>query len=223
MLFSIFLKNIFIILLIIINKYKNRIKYKGLTTFVYLTLYSTGYAKYVDMGGGGYGFLQDDHSLWTEHVDYTGYNIENDYKNAFLKKEKIQNVSNGWLDAHVDNFVNESYIQKIYKLKSEITIHKNKINAIYTDLLESIQTLPHHFNGWRYNILVNNKENILKEIFKAGLFASSHYQPSSRLFVDNKFPNADYLYNHVINLFNDKYIIENQARKIAMLICDIVK
>ena len=31
---------IFIILLTIINKYKNRIKYKGLTTFIYLTLYS---------------------------------------------------------------------------------------------------------------------------------------------------------------------------------------
>ena len=65
------------------------------------------------------------------------------------------------------------------------------------------------------NILVKNKDEALMKLFDAGLFASSHYQLSSGLFVDDAFPNAQRLYEQVINLFNDKYFTRLQAIEVA--------
>lgn len=185
-----------------------------------LTLYSTGYAKYVDLGGGALGYLTDELKLSSEYVKYEGVDIESFYKNAFHKKEMINEVVEGWLDATISDIPVEKYISDIGRKLDEISMHKAKINAIYAEVLKDVTTLGDGFNQWRYNILVDDKEQMLKLIFDNGLFASSHYQPSSRLFVDEAFPNAEKLYNQVVNLFNDKHIDSDSARKLAFLIRD---
>ena len=185
-----------------------------------LTLYSTGYAKYVDLGGGALGFLQDELTLSTAIVSYKGTSIDIVYKNAWANNTTITAIPEGWLDAFVTNEENKDYLSNVIQYTKLMQNHKEKLNTIYSDILCHIESLPPDFNNWRYNIIVNDKQSILKKITEAKMFASSHYQPSSSLFVDKKFPNAENLFSHVINLFNDKYINAEQAKKISLLIRD---
>ena len=93
--------------------------------------------------------------------------------------------------------------------------HKEKLNAIYRkELPKSIQ-LPDAYQHWRFNILVQNKEEILKALFEAGLFASSHY----KALCEEPAPIATNLSAYVINLFNDSYFTEEQTKRC----CEIIK
>lgn len=185
-----------------------------------LTLYSTGYAKCVDLGIGGYGYVKDCYDMVSELLPYNGMDIDSFYKKAFRKGEKIGEVPKGWLNPLLSEGLAVEYVDDIVSKLDEISEQKNKINAIYSDVLKGVSHLGDDFNQWRYNILVDNKEELLKLLFENGLFASSHYQPSSKLFVDDSFPNAEKLYGCVINLFNDRYIDCKSAKKIADLIKD---
>ena len=184
-----------------------------------LTLFSTGYAKFVDLGGGGFGFLQEGMGVSMEPLKYDGFDIEEVYKEAFTKKEKLANVPSGWLDAYVVDHCYNEYRRCVEQETGKMKEHKQEINALYRERLGLVVSLPEDFNQWRYNILVENKQYLLKKLFDSGLFASSHYQPSSELFVDEFFPNAQRLYERVINLFNDKYITREKAIEITKLIC----
>lgn len=183
-----------------------------------LTLFSTGYAKYVDLGGGGFGFLRDGLSLSMEPLLYDGSDIEAVYKESFAKKKKISYIPSGWLDAFVTNYCDDKYMKRVEQETDRMKEHKREINAVYRKQLGSIKTLSDDFNQWRYNIFVENKNQVLKELSDVGLFASSHYQPSSELFVDETFPNAQWLYEQVINLFNDKYFTREKAMEVAKVI-----
>ena len=184
-----------------------------------LTLFSTGHAKYVDLGRGGFGYLQDGLDLSTEPLSYLGRAIEPIYKDAFTKGIKISHVPEGWLDAYVFDGISDAYRQCVECEADRMREHKKEINTIYREHLPAVRTLGDEFNSWRYNIIVDNKHDVLTRLFDVGLFASSHYQPSSGLFVDSFFPNAEWLYAHVINLFNDKYFTKEQALYAAKTIC----
>lgn len=181
-----------------------------------LTLFSTGYAKYIDLEKGGFGFLSNRFELSEEPLQCDGSDIEPVYKNAFAKKVKIGCVPSGWLDAYVTDNYNDEYRQCVECEMGRMKIHKQMINGVYKEQLSAVKTLPDDFNQWRYNILVENKHEVLKKLFDAGLFASSHYQPSSGLFVEGDFPVAQKLYDKVINLFNDKYFTCEKAKKVAV-------
>ena len=85
--------------------------------------------------------------------------------------------------------------------------HKERLNAIYRKELPKTIQLPEEYQHWRFNILVQNKDEILKALFGAGLFASSHYKVLS----SEPAPIASNLSSYVINLFNDEYFTEEQA------------
>lgn len=192
------------------------------TTIADLTLYSTGYAKYVDLGKGAFAYLGDHCSLSSEELAYNGIDIGPVYKEAFRKGEKISEIPDGWLDATVSELFDTEYFNQVVKGVKMSMYHKREINSIYSDLLKDVCPLSNDFNQWRFNILVENKEQVMNSVFENGMFASSHYQPASRLFVDKPFPNAEHLYDQVINLFNDKYIDEGMASRLSLLIRDVV-
>lgn len=104
--------------------------------------------------------------------------------------------------------------QEVFAVMDAAIAHKEKLNAIYRkELPKSIQ-LPEAYQHWRFNILVENKEEILKAIFDAGLFASSHY----KALCEHPAPVATNLSAYVINLFNDSYFTAEQAK----MICEII-
>ena len=185
-----------------------------------MILYSTGHCKQIDLNGGGLAY----YSSATEYrIDdnlfYDGTDEEELYKKAFEKDNPFQQVPQGWLK--MERFENPSdYFKRIVDiipLRAEI---RKEINMIYSENLpKSIQLGP-DYQQWRFNIRVpsDQKNVILSELFKNGLFASSHYHSVNRLFDNRRYVVSDQLFESIINLFNDNYYTLNKAKQT----CDII-
>lgn len=154
-----------------------------------LVLYSTGEKKQIDLGRGGIGYV-------TQKYKYEDIEIND---SSCLTNEYWQ-------------FDRKLFEQK----KQEVISHKCILNTIYFDKLSNINQLPKEFQNWRFNILTDKKEQILKALFAEGLFASSHYKTHVLA------TNADKIYNNVINLFNDQYYTVEQAIKTCEIINKIL-
>lgn len=156
-----------------------------------LVLYSTGEKKQVELGMGGIGYVAD------------GWNYE------------VINVPEN------DVLSNETWAldEKMLLAKMDAVIkHKEKLNAIYRKHLPANIQLPSQYQHWRFNIIVPDKEEILKAIFDAGLFAGGHYKPQAEECMV-----ATNLFNHIINLFNDFYFTEEKAEAICEIINEKIK
>lgn len=181
-----------------------------------MVLYSTGYAKCVDIGGGAFAYLDENIQLSSEDLAYGGVDIENVYKPLLSSRKKVSILPHGWLDIELGQ--SDIYFDTISRELPLALLHKNQINQIYKSILPKYICMDDTWQNWRFNIRVDDKEKLLKLIFDQGCFASSHYQPSSILFTETSYLNADCLFNQVVNLFNDKYISEDHAIKIAEII-----
>ena len=151
-----------------------------------LVLYSTGEKKMVNLGGGAIGYLADQ---W----EYDEVAVEG-----------------------CDCLSNELWLldpKQLYLKMDTIIAHKEKLNAVYrANLPENIQ-LPDAFQHWRFNILVQNKEEIFDALQAEGLAAESVYASQSEecLLASN-------LHAYVINLYNDKSFTLEQAEKACEVI-----
>ena len=185
-----------------------------------LKLYSLGYAKQVDIGVGSFAFLND-HLYYKNYT--TPFNATDFERYELALKKNIKERTPFLCDNYnfLDNIIYK-VDEHILKEKAQISIkHKARLNEIYrTELPKSIQ-LDEKFQQWRFNILADPvmKNVILEELFKNKLFASSHYYPLSYLWKNQKMPNSLSLYNKVINLFNDLYYTEKQAK----YSCEIIR
>ena len=169
-----------------------------------LTIYSTGYAKNIELSyGGGYGIVKDN---WL---------IEYDFQK--IKKGSCKNTK---FDVGFFDIDKERYFSDIDIYRESAVFHKKKLNDIYNYYLNQF-TLGNVYNNWRYNILCRNKELLLKKIFSQDLFASSHYRLLGGEM--SMYNNAYNLYNSIINLFNDKYFSEKQAEDISKLILNYIE
>ena len=155
-------------------------------TIADVVLFSTGGKKTVNLGMGGIGFVSD---RWK-------------YEECEVEENDVLNNSMWKLDSDL-----------LLNVMDATIAHKEKLNAIYRSSLPKEIQLPEAYQHWRFNIIVPNKEEILRALFDAGLFASGHYAPQA-----DGCPVAQKLYDHVINLFNDFYYTEEQAEKT----CDII-
>ncbi|MBP7274247.1 MAG: DegT/DnrJ/EryC1/StrS family aminotransferase [Saprospiraceae bacterium] len=190
-----------------------------------LMLYSTGYGKTIDLGQGAFAYLKEGLYVNEEVQNYSEYDLEkltDDYKFCLQNRLNISNKNYNWLDTKLNTIDKNKYFQLISQKVVELKTHKEKINAIYNSNLSDHIKLDSDFNNWRYNIVVNNKDEILRRIFDAGLFASSHYVPSSVLFSDVNYFEAELLSQKIINLFNDKSFSEQQAENICKIINGVV-
>ena len=100
----------------------------------------------------------------------------------------------------------------------ELEVHKNKLNKIYKEnISENCQFAPEYQN-WRFNIFVNKKTHLLKNIFSKDLFASSHYYPATLIYNQQFSPNAMRLHEHVVNLFNDFRFTADMALEVSNIV-----
>jgi hypothetical protein len=157
-----------------------------------LTLFSTGYAKYVDLNIGGIGILKSREKLMSF--------------NKIVLADKTILRENSFRPEEY------KYFQLIGEEHPRMKSHKQIVNNIYSEYLQNVERLGDSWNNWRFNILIQEDSGmLLKEIFKAGFFASKHYKPICSGF----FPNAQKLFNQIINLFNDRYISIEKAEELA--------
>ena len=143
-----------------------------------LVLFSTGEKKVVNLGQGGIGYIRN---------DWEYYNVTDE--SGFLSDTSF--------------CIDDSRFNHIKEVSVE---HRGHLNRIYNQHLPKDIQLPSNYQLWRFNIIVDDKEGILKSLFSEGLFASGHYKP-----LEDGFVHANWLYYHIINLFEDSYFTEEQA------------
>jgi dTDP-4-amino-4,6-dideoxygalactose transaminase len=184
-------------------------------------LYSTGYAKIVELNFGGYAFLRDDLEYQSASLPFNPEHhdqIEKLYKQSIQKRERFIYHDSDWLQIAPPFSTWYDYSQQIEtRLRASLN-HQESLNQIYASCLPKEIQLPQNYQTWRFNIRVKNKSQILNAIFSAGLFASSHYASLAGIMADGSAPRAKSLADEVINLFSDQHFDEDQARKI----CDII-
>ena len=191
-----------------------------------LILYSTGYSKYVDLGIGGYGF-----SKQKLNFDYFDYDVDDEKSILNIVKKTIEkgerpdiNLFNQkWLNSYELELEIPHYVGMVRTEQIRIAEHKRKINLIYENNLPIEIQLNTCFQQWRFNIIVNGRDLLLKQIFFNKLFASSHYHDLSGILMNQQAKYSFELHSKVINLFNDKYISENQALKLTRIIRKYLK
>jgi hypothetical protein len=184
-------------------------------------LYSTGYAKIVELNFGGYAFLRDGLEYQSTSLPFNPAHhneIEKLYKQAIQKRERFIYQDSDWLQIDPPFPAWYDYSLQIEARRKDSLAHRAELNQIYESRLPKELQLPQGYQTWRFNIRVKNKSQILNAIFNAGLFASSHYASMAGIMADGFAPHAETLANDAINLFNDKHFDEGKAHKV----CDVI-
>jgi dTDP-4-amino-4,6-dideoxygalactose transaminase len=184
-------------------------------------LYSTGYAKIVDLGFGGYAFLKNNVTYQPTTLSFNKDDhdeIERLHKWAVQQRVRFVYQDTDWLetDASMPGWLDyRGQIENCVKLSLN---QRARLNEIYSSHLPPELQLQQEYQVWRFNIRVNNRFKVIKAIFEAGLFASSHYASLTGIMAEGQAPHAEALANEVINLFNDHHFDADKA----MQICDLI-
>jgi len=188
-----------------------------------IQLYSTGYAKIVDLNFGGYAFLHDGIPYQAMHLSFNPQDhekIEKSYKYAIHQQVKFIYQDSDWLDMESPVLPWNDYQEQIEMNLAKSLEHRTRLNQVYASALPAELQLPAGFQTWRFNICVKNKQQIVDEIFSSELFASSHYASLANIMDDNKAPCAEALAANVINLFNDHHFTVGQAEQVCKIILE---
>jgi hypothetical protein len=186
-----------------------------------VVLYSTGYAKIVDLDYGGYALMTDEMDYQPARLPFdpaAHAKLEGAYKAAIRNRSRFEYIDTDWLQTDADLPDWDSYRRRIENGLTSSLAHRRQLNEIYTSRLPGHIQLPQQYQTWRFNIRVGNKTAILKAIFDAGLFASSHYASLAGVMSDDRASVAEALADEAINLFNDRRFTMEMAERA----CDIV-
>jgi hypothetical protein len=186
-------------------------------------LYSTGYAKIVDLHFGGYALLRDGLTYQTTNLAFNADDyaeIERAYKKAVQDRVRFVYHDMDWLET--DGILPEwgDYRQRIEGYLKMSLDQRARLNEVYASRLPPEVQLPLNYQLWRFNIRVKNKIEIMRVIFEAGLFASSHYVSLAGIMAAGSAPQADTLADEVINLFNDRHFDADKAAQVCDLILE---
>ena len=188
-----------------------------------IILYSTGYAKVVELKFGGYSFMKDNVSYKPERLPFVPSDqeeVEKAYKESVSRNERFIYHDTDWLDTESSLPTWYDYWNQISSRLNESLAQRRMLNEIYASRLPKEIQLPPQFQTWRFNIRVKNRKGILDAIFNAGLFASSHYASLAGIMAEERAPQAEALADQVINLFNDHHFTVEQAERACEVIME---
>jgi dTDP-4-amino-4,6-dideoxygalactose transaminase len=188
-----------------------------------VALYSTGYAKIVDLGFGGYAFMQEDVICQPGSLPFNPDDhkeIEKEYKQAIQDRAPFKYRDTDWLQTDADLPAWYDYRRQIADGLKISLQHRAAINEIYADRLPPEIQLPQEYQVWRFNLRLKNKEKILEAIFASGAFASSHYASLAGIMAPGRCPQAETLASEIINLFNDHHFDLQKAERVCATIME---
>jgi len=189
---------------------------------VHGTMYSTGYAKIVDLSSGGYAFFQDGTAYEPARLSFDAQDLETlekTYKRAVREREMFVYHDSDWLETESARPAWYDYRKKIEQGLKESLEQRRVLNAIYAENLPLEIQLGSAYQNWRFNIRVPDQARVLKAIFSAGFFASAHYASLAGIMAEGRAPVAERLAAEVINLFNDHHF----TAEMALNTCAVVK
>ena len=188
-----------------------------------VALYSTGYAKMVELNFGGYAFLKDDIPYQPAYLPFNSEaheEIESGYKQAIQNRAQYVYNDSDWLQTDADLPAWYDYHQQIADGVKASLQQRTALNKIYANHLPAEIQLSQEYQFWRFNLRLKNKDHVLKAIFSAGLFASSHYASLAGIMAPGQCTQAETLANEIINLFNDYYFDPQQAEQVCAVIME---
>lgn len=188
-----------------------------------VVLYSTGYAKQVDLGSGGYAFIGADvpYSAVSLPFDATSYErLEASYKASIEQRTAFIYRDSDWLQTDGNLPTWADYRRQLRGERERWREHRARLVSIYTDALPRELQLDAAYQSWRFNVRVRNQQKLLTAIFSAGLFASRHYTSLSGIMAPGRSPQAERLGEEVVNLFIDRYFSQEQAEQTASIILE---
>ena len=189
-----------------------------------LVLYSTGRAKCVDLGWGGFAMVAGG-------LSYRRMTIGAQASTRLVERSTLMPGCNtrqahalpDWLDTRRPRVLWTDYRAQVATRRRRALNHKRALTALYRGRVRAELQLPEGFQGWRFNLQVANPGEVLRAIFAAGLFASRHYQPITRAFGQDDAPVAEELHRRVINLFSDCYFDLERAHRVVEVVNRIAK
>ena len=188
-----------------------------------VTLFSTGYAKIVELNFGGYVFLGERIRFHPENPPFDPQaleEIEKGYKQAIQNRSKYAYTDSDWLQTDAELPAWYDYRQQIEDSLGTSLEHRAELNEIYSSHLPDEIQLSQGYQTWRFNIRLKNKEQVLEAIFASGAFASSHYVSMAGIMAPGQSPQAEALSNEIINLFNDHHFDVQKAEGVCVVIME---
>ena len=186
-----------------------------------VVLFSTGYAKVVELNSGGYAWMREDVDYEPAQLKFDPAHhekLEKSYKAAVQNRTRFDYRDSDWLqtDGELSDW-------RIYRRMIEVglelsLLQKRRLNAIYTTRLPMEIQLREQYQTWRFNIRVKNKKQIMDVVVANGLFASSHYASLAGIMSEGRAPVAESLAGEVVNLFNDHHCDDDRAERMTGLI-----
>ena len=171
-----------------------------------LELYSSGYSKYVDLGWGGWGHLARGISYMpsvTPFFEKAHEDLIEQFRRVKDEMGHFEYRDSDWLDCREFELPRHEFESLVLAQMTIASAHRAKLNAIYRSILPQEQCLPEAFSDWRFHVWVADPEALLKTLFAAGLFASSHYASLVPSFGAGHVPKSQLLESRIVNLFND--------------------
>ncbi|MCC6299623.1 MAG: hypothetical protein IT314_10010 [Anaerolineales bacterium] len=191
-----------------------------------IVLFSTGYAKVVDLGFGGYAFMKDELVYQPRSLPFASSDhrvMEEQYKTAVKERARFEYRDSDWLITDLEMPAWYEFRGEIEDKLEESLAHRQALNEIYSSCLPEEIQLPPQYQTWRFNIRVKNQNEILIAIFKERLFASAHYTSLAGIMSAGRAPRADALADETVNLFNDHYFTAEMAERVCEIIVKMAK
>jgi hypothetical protein len=186
-----------------------------------VTLFSSGYAKPVDIGFGGFGYINDGVPYDHEQLEFNEEaltTITQRYKESIAAGRPIRSAEGDWLDTREPELSFDDYRARIERSTQTAIQHRETLRAIYREQIPSRYMLP--AGEWRTHIRIPERDRFLRSLFEANLFAGDHYAPVSMIFGENPAPVASALHAEIVNLFDDRYYSPEQAERSCAVLKD---
>ena len=188
-----------------------------------VSLYSTGYAKIVELNFGGYAFMNENTQYQPIHLTFNSQahdELEKSYKEVVSQHARFIYHDTHWLETDTNLPTWYDYRNQIESYLTSSLTQRSILNDIYASSLPAEIQLPQAYQTWRFNIRVKNKKRIMDALFRAKLFASSHYASLMGIMAEGHAQQAEKLADEVINLFNDHHFSVEQAEQVCAIIME---
>lgn len=197
---------------------------------VALELHSTGYAKCINLGSGGFAKSNRDISqalATARHNEFeatAAHHFEAFFKawvNGVPKPSELQHVvDSAWLPLGRNHIPpTRDYTSAIEAQRPQMEAHKAQLNHIYQEELKDIPQLAISQQTWRFTLLLPKVDRLLSALQAHSLFASRHYYPLNRIFPSpDSFPVWEGMYPNIVNLFNDRLYTPDMAYQTAQVV-----
>lgn len=185
-----------------------------------LELYSTGYSKLLDIGHGGWGIAKQSFNMcWDDNYEPDKHELLlNKFREAVSEEKKVNiDYNSNWLDKKPSTLTETDLVSLIESGLAKSLEHRKTLNEIYAYYLNNF-AMPEQFQLWRFNILVKNPNEVLRNIFANEHFASNHYQPVTYITGEQELPIAYSVGKQIVNLFNDHRYDTQSAIKLATIV-----